>query len=126
MVMMVMAAGRLCSTLSSAGGLRQILKIRKRPVLRCSGEVRRQMRQLIGRVRVSVGLCGLRGSGQVRGDGLRYLLFCVGLDCWSCCRVLANWANGESWPLSDCVVTGANALDVTPFVVRALDRIDCK
>jgi len=69
-MMMVMAA----HSFGSAGGLRQILKIRKRPVLRCRGEIRRQLRQCIRRVGVSVGLSGLRGSGQVRGDGLRHLL----------------------------------------------------
>lgn len=77
-VMMVMAPRCLSPTFSSSGCLCKILKIRKRPVLGCGGEVRRQLRQLIGRVRVSVGLGGLRGSGQVRGDGLRDLL----VLCW--------------------------------------------
>ena len=66
MVMMVMA--------STANCIRQILDVRKLVVLRCIGEVRRKLIQLVRRRRVSVLLSGLGGVLQIGGDLLGDLL----------------------------------------------------
>lgn len=66
MVMMVMA--------STANCIRQILDVRKLVVLRCIGEVRRKLVQLVRRRRVSVLLSGLGRVLQIGSDLLGDLL----------------------------------------------------
>ena len=73
MVMMVMATSR-ASPISPTGGIRQILEVRELAALGCRRKVRCKLGELVRRVRISVGLSGLRGAGQVRSDGLCNLL----------------------------------------------------